>query len=208
MHCFLDFFVYYNIRDCQVAFLFESNRQMGAAHLKFCSQILNTNRIGNVFVSPPDTFEDSVINGEGEVTICELFNRISSGLTLSECKGVAYKKDDQIFINPVRELISNMDTIPYATRVMLENNKYQFACIQSSRGCEGNCAFCSESRFMKDNSNVHWRGRNPKNIIDEIEMIQNKYSVDTFIFCDSSFEDPISYGKERMLEFCNMNKLS
>lgn len=154
----------------------------------------------DVLESLPDV--DTVIIGEGERTICDLYNAVINGDDLSQCRGIAYRDNDTICLSPIRELIKDMDTIPYANRVMLEKNKYQFARIQSSRGCEGNCSFCAESRFMKDDTNIHWRGRSPKNVVSEMEEIKRKYGVDTFIFCDSSFEDPVHNGKQRMLDIC------
>ena len=145
---------------------------------------------------------DSIIIGEGEKTICDLYDGVISGNDLSKCKGIAYRDNEKIHFTLVRELIQDLDCIPYAERVMLKKNKYQFARIQSSRGCEGHCSFCAESRFLKDNTNIHWRGRSPANIVAEMEEIKRKYAVDTFIFCDSSFEDPLREGKQRMLEIC------
>jgi radical SAM superfamily enzyme YgiQ (UPF0313 family) len=158
-------------------------------------------------VAPVDVLDllpltDSVIIGEGEVTICELFDAVVAKQSLSGCNGIVYRENGEIRFTPVRALIRNLNEVPFADRVMLQREKYQFARIQSSRGCEGHCAFCSESRFMKDDTNVHWRGRTPENIVSELEEINQKYKVDSFIFCDSSFEDPITFGKERMREIC------
>lgn len=156
-------------------------------------------------VAYEDTFSmiplaDSVIMGEGEHTICELYFLIKNKGSLSTCKGLAYRDKGNIVVNSPRELICNLDSLPFASRVMLEREKHQFARIQSSRGCEGHCAFCSESKFMRDEKGACWRGRSPENIVDEIEQIYEKYNLDSFIFCDSSFEDPIEYGNERMLK--------
>ena len=145
---------------------------------------------------------DSVIIGEGEVTICELYNAVVSKQSLSSCNGIAYREQEEIKFTAARALIQNLDNMPYADRIFLRREKYQFARIQSSRGCEGHCAFCSESKFMKDDTGVHWRGRTPKNIVGELEEIKQKYGIDSFIFCDSSFEDPVSFGKERLRELC------
>lgn len=54
-------------------------------------------------------------------------------------------------------------------------------------------------------TNIHRRGRSPRNIVDEIEIQICRYKID--IFCDISFEVSKSYGQHRMdiLPRCNIH---
>lgn len=142
---------------------------------------------------------DFIILGEGELTILDLINALEKGKNLSDVKGIAYRKDNHIVFTEARALISNLDMLPFPSRDQFEQNnrKYQYLRISTSRGCLGNCAFCSSfvGRMQKGSC---WRGRSPSNVVDEIEGLVNKYDFHTYDFIDSSFEDPGSVGKQRI----------
>ena len=88
---------------------------------------------------------DFIILGEGELTILDLINALEKGKNLSDVKGIAYRKDNHIVFTEARALISNLDMLPFPSRDQFEQNnrKYQYLRISTSRGCLGNCAFCS-----------------------------------------------------------------
>lgn len=144
---------------------------------------------------------DSVIRGEGEVTCYELVKSIERKCSLEGIRGVSYKKNEEIIINPDRPLIEDLDILPFPVRDQFElhNNRFQYLRICSSRGCLGKCGFCSSyvGRTQKDFS---WRGRSPKNVADEIEQLVKKFNFHTYDFVDSTFEDPGEYGKQRIGE--------
>ena len=50
----------------------------------------------------------------------------------------------------------------------------------------------------REQKDFRWRGRSPKNVVDEIEQLVKKYDFHTFDFIDSTFEDPGQEGKERI----------
>jgi len=90
---------------------------------------------------------DIICIGEGEIT----FYEIVSGRNLSEIKGIAYIKDDQTIINPLRPLhnpalmpLFNWDLEP---REIL-NNLYLVPSL-TSRGCPHRCTFCIKFRNNK-----------------------------------------------------------
>lgn len=67
-----------------------------------------------------------------------------------------------------------------AERVMISKSTTKLR-IQTSRGCEGNCTFCAESRiFDLDKHKNKWRGRSPKDVVDEIEHLVNTYKIKFF----------------------------
>jgi Fe-S oxidoreductase len=142
-----------------------------------------------------------IINGEGEITICELANAIEKDTGFDQIKGIIYREGDRVIRNEDRELICDLDVLPYPARDQFESNQknMQYLRISSSRGCYGNCAFCSN--FVgRTQKGKRWRGRSPVNIVDEIELLVNKYNFHTFDFVDSTFEDPGDEGKERIKE--------
>ena len=75
--------------------------------------------------------------------------------------------------------------------------------ITSSRGCTHNCYFCSSNRFWRHNNNFKWRGRSPKNLVDELEYLNKEYNIKQFWFTDPSFEDP-GFNESRMREIAEL----
>ncbi|MFA5175219.1 MAG: radical SAM protein [Patescibacteria group bacterium] len=125
---------------------------------------------------------DIVCLGEGEITFYELVaNKI-----LSEIKGIAYKKNNEIFINPPRELhdpsqmpLFNWDLV---SKEILE--KLYLIPSLTSRGCPHQCAFCINA-ILKNN----WRARTAEQVLRDLEIIkQKKYFSDKKLrFWDENF---------------------
>ena len=70
--------------------------------------------------------------------------------------------------------------------------------ICTSRGCWGNCIFCSFD--YKKTKRIN--SRNLKNVREEIELLINKYQQNNFFFSEPNF----LYSKSRTKEFINMLK--
>ena len=96
---------------------------------------------------------DFVIVGEGEETLLELVKATERKTPFKNIKGLGYKENDKIFLNPLRDFI-NLDMspeIPYFL-INVENyiRKKSFAtgvpareiALYTSRGCPYRCGFC------------------------------------------------------------------
>lgn len=144
---------------------------------------------------------DCIIVGEGEITFYELVKTLTGVGSLQEVKGIIYRENGKVLKNPGRNLIENLDDLPFAARdQFLQNIKNtQYIRISTSRGCYGGCAFCSSFVGRKQKGPV-WRGRSPQNVADEIEMLVKTYRFHTYDFVDSTFEDPGEEGKKRIAE--------
>ena len=127
---------------------------------------------------------DFSIAGEGEVAMLSLVKAIENSCSYSNIEGLIYRSGNKIIKNSKQQYIENLDELPYPSRDILLIKKTNIAQISTSRGCMGNCSFCSSQLFWKK-----WRGRSPQNIVDEIELIVTQYHINMFSFIDSSFED-------------------
>jgi len=78
--------------------------------------------------------------------------------------------------------------------------KQNFATISSSRGCRGNCSFCSVRSFYKLGKGPCWRPRSTKEIVDEIEDLNKKMGITCFAFCDDNFIGTGEIGRRRAKE--------
>ncbi|MDR1103618.1 MAG: radical SAM protein, partial [Tannerella sp.] len=65
-----------------------------------------------------------VVRGEPELTVHELAARISTGEDIASIKGISFLKDGEVHHNPARELIRDLDSLPFPARHFIE--KYPF----------------------------------------------------------------------------------
>ncbi len=159
------------------------------------------------------------VMGEGEETIAEVISAIESNQSLSSIKGIVYKDNGRIVINPMREPIKDIDSILYPARHLLDINRYtnqhfksfgikmpkvKSTTLFSSRGCPYNCTFC-----FKNIWGHKWRGRSPENMIGEIKQLQKDYGFNAFIFYDDTFvmdsKRVIEFSRQLIDEKLNIN---
>ena len=123
-----------------------------------------------------DIFDIAMI-GEGEesiVEVCDYFTGIASK-QIEEIKGIVYEKDGEIIRTPKRELIRNLDEIPFPARdtMKMARDRKSTVNILTARGCKGNCLFCSVNAFNKLSTGNKWRWRSVDSIVNELEQLQN-----------------------------------
>lgn len=113
---------------------------------------------------------DSVVIGEGEITVVELVDKISNGRSLDGVAGtVSRANNGKIIFNPRRRLISNLDELPFPNRYA--NEKTTENLIEASRGCFGRCTFCAIKPHFSAEASLAWRGKSPERIISELKIL-------------------------------------
>ncbi len=150
-------------------------------------------------------FVDSVAVGEPEFTLLELAERLVEAEQeqgISNISGLAVR-DKQVAFKP-RELISNLDMLPFPDRpnIEIERAKGTTTYILGSRGCYNNCGFCYLNPFYGDEAD--WRGRSAQNIFDEIKQLYGQRECRSFYFADANFFGKGRAGKERVKELANL----
>lgn len=150
---------------------------LGGPHPSFMyNEILedNTNRV------------DYVLMGEPEQTLKELLAAIPEGAT-GNVKGIAYKEDGRVVTNAQQPHIVELDSLAPAWH-LLDWDDYNYlvepygrmASILTSRGCDMDCAFCSQRMYWRED----WRCRKPENVIAEMEHLINTYQIGFFTLID------------------------
>lgn len=123
-----------------------------------------------------NTFDVAMI-GEGEDTIIEVCDYLcrKNEKEISEIKGIAYEKDGEMVKTEKRELITELDKLPFPARDTMKFAKDRKSTVNilTARGCKGNCLFCSVNAFNKLSKGAKWRGRSVSNIVNELELLQN-----------------------------------
>jgi len=154
---------------------------------------------------------DWIVLGEGEESFIRMVNAIKDkSYDFSEIDGFAYRKKGKVFLNPKTRFIEDLDSIPLPSYDLINIEDYYEDTsnwwnpkhlpintslpIISSRSCPNHCNFCSMFMVM----GPHWRPRSPKNVVDEIEYLYNKYNHRHFSFMDDNF----TLNRKRTIEIC------
>jgi anaerobic magnesium-protoporphyrin IX monomethyl ester cyclase len=143
---------------------------------------------------------DVVVRGEGEVTMKVLLERYDLQQDYSDIPGTTIRKGSTIIRNPDRPYISNLDDIPLPDYETLNLPKYfprgkRIAPMITSRGCPYQCTFCSSSRI----TGKRWRGRSPDNVMEEINLLRQRYGVEDITFIDDLF----TFNHRRVRDICS-----
>lgn len=148
---------------------------------------------------------DIGIIGEGEEALIDLLTTIENGYSLDNVAGIVFKDDSQIRITKERDLISNLDELPFPAWDLLPNfpkgyyplaSKFQrlpAAYILTSRGCPYKCIFCDTSVFR--NKIRFFTGRY---VIEMIKLLYHRYGVREISFED----DTLFLSKQRLVDIC------
>jgi anaerobic magnesium-protoporphyrin IX monomethyl ester cyclase len=132
---------------------------------------------------------DYIVMGEGEETIVDLINCLSSNGDPSSVRSIAFARNGSVNITPPRPFIKDLDNLPMAwdlvdwpiyTYKPVENSV--LAVVSTSRGCSQQCSFCSQQLFWRRN----WRGRSPENVVGELEHLRDTYGVNVVMFADET----------------------
>jgi len=154
---------------------------------------------------------DFAILGEGEYSFLQLVRCITSGQSVDEIDGLAFRQSGIVKLNPKVSFISDLNALPVTDYDLIDLTQYQFDTsdwyspkklqigqpfpVISSRSCPNRCTFCS----MWLVHGPRFRARSAKHVVDELEYLYNKYGVRYFEFMD----DNLTFDKARTLDICN-----
>lgn len=135
---------------------------------------------------------DVAVRGEAEHIINPLINTLISGESLIAIPGISFKKGSTIIRTEKAQPLTDLDELPFPARdeIFHTINQKNLVHICTSRGCFGNCVFCSIAAFTRGASGKKWRGRSLKNIIDELHYLYKVFGVTHVKFVDDSFIEP------------------
>jgi radical SAM superfamily enzyme YgiQ (UPF0313 family) len=135
---------------------------------------------------------DIICIGEGELTTNALLNKIKNNEDYSTLSGIWVKKNEHIFKNPQREIVRDLDIIPFCDRdlfdfaEMHEPKNYHIASYLASRGCPYNCSYCANKKLREQ------MGLKPSDmrihsvdyVINELCYIRDNFNIKYFRFED------------------------
>lgn len=150
---------------------------------------------------------DLAVIGEGEFTILEIAEKVRAGKSLKNIKGTALISNKKFKKNMPRPVITNLDDLDLAWH-LVDFKKYfdhpdnhsasmrgPSINIITSRGCPGNCAFCSVQTIW----GRKWRAISAKKVVDQIEFLVKNHGIKHFRIND----DNLTLDKRRIIDICN-----
>ncbi|MDD1743397.1 MAG: B12-binding domain-containing radical SAM protein, partial [Methanomassiliicoccales archaeon] len=141
---------------------------------------------------------DYIVRGEGERTLTELVQALRGQRDTMSVNGLSFLRNAKLVRTPPRELIEDLDTLPFPAYHLVEGNlkKYHFAMMagktrylimEGSRGCIHRCSFCTQWKHW----NGAWRTKSPQRIAEEMAYLRDDLGGGFIWLTDDNFE----YGR-------------
>lgn len=130
---------------------------------------------------------------------------VADSRALRDIPGLSYRAPDgRILHNPPRELITDMDVLPWVADVYkrdLDIQKYSigylhhpYLSLYTGRGCPAQCTFCLWPQTIGGN---RYRVRSAKNVAEEMAYLQKLFpEVREFFFDDDTFTANLPRARE------------
>ncbi|MDR0686674.1 MAG: B12-binding domain-containing radical SAM protein [Dysgonamonadaceae bacterium] len=154
-----------------------------------------------IYVGPGPTFYTSlflqdtrqiVVRGEPDVTVKELCFCLAGKQSYSGLRGISFLDNcGKICNNPSRELLRDLDSLPFPARHLVDRNSFSnpklkrspYTAMVTSRNCPFHCIYCvpSSLTFARELEHRAVTGkkpfismRSPENVVEEIEFLASE----------------------------------
>lgn len=131
---------------------------------------------------------DIAVRGEGDRTIEELARALQKGESLEGIAGISYNENGRIYENGERELIADLDSLPFPARHLVKMADYRWRYwgirvwgMMAGRGCPFHCYYCS--KLFGDKVRLRRAAR----VIEEMTYLNQRYGTKGFLFHDDTF---------------------
>ena len=135
---------------------------------------------------------DFIIQGEGEITLLELLNKLSTQSDLSHVYGLTFTSNQGFVVTPRRQVIKNLDELPLPAwdlvsienyrSIWLGNHPHFYLNVATTRGCPYKCNWCAKPIYGN-----RYNSRTPQKVVGELKYLFHRYGIDHFWICDDIF---------------------
>ncbi len=152
---------------------------------------------------------DALCRGDGEQSLLELVQMLSSGGNHTEIEGFWFYNEGNIIKNPVRAIVSDNTACPIPDRTIFDisrlvNYRQNTMPVMATRGCPFNCSFCSNHALKNvfPNRKDYIRYKKVDRLIDEIkaEIVRCKM-LGVEISNINFYDDLLIINKKWFIEF-------
>lgn len=160
----------------------------------------------HAMVLPAETLKASwAIDWVGRKEFDFTCKEVAEGRALKDIAGLSYRNEEaKIIHNPEREMITDMDSLPWVADVYkrdLDIEKYFIGYLQhpyvsmySGRGCPAQCSFCLWPQTIGGHK---YRVRSVQNVADEMAYMKSIFpKVREFFFDDDTFTANLPRARE------------
>jgi anaerobic magnesium-protoporphyrin IX monomethyl ester cyclase len=132
---------------------------------------------------------DSVVRFEGEQTLVELVDAVSTARDWHDIPGLAFLREAKPVTTPARRLVEDLDQLPYPERNYQPDTVLgrSIMPILASRGCARTCSFCSIHTFYRAAPGKIVRTRKPAEVVREMQRLHEERGITVFLFQDDDF---------------------
>jgi anaerobic magnesium-protoporphyrin IX monomethyl ester cyclase len=182
----------YLTKMCLIAMREAAFKMIGTAKENQCIVIVSSSDAADHYEKYIAHGTDYIIRGEGEETLKELIVALENKTDVSQIKGIAFKHNDQVIVNPSRTVIRDLDVLPLPAwefvnlepyrKIWKKHHGYFSMNIATTRGCPFKCNWCAKPIYGN-----RYNSRSPENVVAEIELLMKEYQPDHFWMCDDIF---------------------
>ncbi len=137
---------------------------------------------------------DYVLIGEGEETLRELVDYLQSAEIpqeneLYKIQSLAYLHDGEVVKTPVRQVIKQLDDVPFPAwdlvdrakyrKIWYEHHGYYSMNLVTTRGCPFHCNWCAKPIWGQV-----YNTRSPENVVKEMAWLKANFNPDQIWFMD------------------------
>jgi radical SAM superfamily enzyme YgiQ (UPF0313 family) len=137
---------------------------------------------------------DYVLCGEAEQSAADLAEILLGRKQgdLNDIKGIAFRKNGPILRTPKRELVNDLDELPFPAWDLVDLDRYRSAWnhrhgyfslnIATTRGCPFHCNWCAKPIYGQV-----YHSRSPENVVREMKLLRQIANPDHIWFADDIF---------------------
>lgn len=166
---------------------------MKFARQKGCTVIVSSSDATDHFEQYLAEGAHYILLGEAEQTLTELVTALEEGRDdMIAIPGLAYKQQDAVIKTVRRNVIRELDTLPFPAwdlvdlapyrRSWLKHKGYFSLNMATTRGCPFKCNWCAKPIYGN-----RYNCRSPRNVVAELKMLKQQYGFDHIWFSDDIF---------------------
>ena len=132
---------------------------------------------------------DSIARFEGELTLLELADALSTGADWRAVGGIARRENGKLVETEPRHLLRALDDLPWPRRDFEPETVLgrRAMPLLASRGCARTCSFCSIHTFYRTAPGKVVRTRDPAEVVAEMKWLNEERGITIFLFQDDDF---------------------